>query len=418
MRQTWRWFGPADKVSLSDARQAGAEGIVSALHHLPAGEIWEQADIARRQREISTSADGRPTQLQWDVVESLPVSEAIKTQTGDWRGDIERYRVSLQNLAAQGLSVVCYNFMPVLDWTRTELAARRPNGALAMRFDLVDFAAFDIHILRRAAAPGSYDEEIVAAAASRYESMSPSQRDALANNITAGLPGAVERWSVDDLRKALSAYDHLTADDLRRHHIAFLAAIVDTADRLDMRLCCHPDDPPFELLGLPRTMSTAGDYREILSAVDSPAVGMTLCTGSLGVRSDNDLVAMIDAFGERIPFVHLRNVTRETRTLPCTFLEDEHLGGDVDMVSVVEAILHAERRRRAKGRDDWEIMMRPDHGQAILTDAASGAQPGYPAVGRLKGLAELRGVVAGLRLDSGAGQSDNSGNPVAEGHNQ
>ncbi len=401
MRQTWRWFGPVDKVTLRDARQAGAQGIVTALHHIPPGQMWSVAEIEKRQEEVAHHPDGTPTGLKWDVVESLPVSEAIKTQTGDWRGDIGRYFASLNNLARCGIETVCYNFMPVLDWTRTDLRAPTAVGGGAMVFDLIDFAAFDVHILERPGAVEDYSQEVAEQATERFAGMGDARKTALGENITAGLPGSAEHWTVDDVRARLADYDAIDADRLRANHVDFLAAVAPAAEERGLRLCCHPDDPPFPLLGLPRVWSTADDLRAVLSAVDTNAVGVTFCTGSFGARADNDLPAMIAEFGARIHFVHLRNVRRFGETVPCSFAEDEHLAGDTDMVAVIAALLEEEARRRVEGRSDHEIPMRPDHGHEILDDAARGAQPGYPAIGRLKGLAELRGIMTALeRLDT------------------
>ncbi len=396
MRHVWRWFGPVDKVTIADARQAGAQGIVTALHHVPNGVVWTPEEIAKRQREVATLPDGTPSGLAWDVVESLPVSEAIKTQTGAFRDHFAAYRTSLEHLAAAGIEVVCYNFMPVLDWTRTDLAWRVAHGGTTMRFDLVAFAAFDIHILERPGAAETFDADLVAAASDRFAIMSDAERDTLARSVSAGLPGAEEHWSLDGLRAQLAHYAGVDASRLRQNLIDFLSEIVPTAERLGIRLCCHPDDPPFPLLGLPRVMSTEADYETVLAAVDSPANGVTLCTGSLGARPDVDLPGMIDRLGSRIHFLHLRNVTRETPGTPCSFHEAEHLDGDTDMVAVIAAVVREEARRRAAGRGDAQIPMRPDHGQDILDDLARGAQPGYPAIGRLKGLAELRGVERAL----------------------
>ncbi len=396
MRQTWRWFGPKDKVSVEDARQAGVEGIVTALHHAPTGEVWRPEEIEKRQREVAFLPDGSMSGLKWEVVESLPVSEAIKTQTGHYKAHVEHYKRSLANLAAAGIEVVCYNFMPVLDWTRTDLAWRVAHGGRAMRFDLPDFAAFDIHILKRKGAAESFPPEVVEEAARRFAGMTEARRKQLASNVTAGLPGAVESWSLPELSEHLATYDGISPERLRQNLIDFLAEVVPAAQELGVRLCCHPDDPPFPLLGLPRIMSTEADYRAVLEAVDVPANGVTFCTGSLGARPDNDLPAMVRALADRIHFVHLRNVRRDTEEVPCSFFEDEHLGGQTDMVAVIAELLAEEKRRRAAGREDAEIPMRPDHGQDILDDLKRGAQPGYPAIGRLKGLAELRGVMAAL----------------------
>jgi len=396
MRQTWRWFGPADKVTLADARQAGAEGIVTALHHVPSGAIWHAEDIEKRQREVAFHPDGSMTHLKWEVVESLPVSEAIRTRSGEWRAHVVHYRRSLENLARAGIRTVCYNFMPVLDWTRTDLAWRVGHGGTAMRFDLADFAAFDIHILKRKGARDDFNPAVAAEADRRFGAMDEAQRKALTANIVAGLPGAQEHWTLASLREHLAAYDGIGAERLRRNLIDFLAEVAPDAERLGLRLCCHPDDPPFPLLGLPRVMSTLADYRAILEAVDILANGVTFCTGSLGARPDNDLPAMAAALGPRIHFVHLRNVRRDTDEVPCSFFEDEHLAGSTDMVAVIAALLAEEARRRKEGRADAELPMRPDHGQDILDDLKRGAQPGYPAIGRLKGLAELRGVMTAL----------------------
>jgi mannonate dehydratase len=395
MRQTWRWFGPEDTVSLSDIRQAGAQGIVTALHQLPAGVPWSDAAIATRQHEVAHGPDG-PTGLTWEVVESLPVSDEIKTQTGDWRSHLDAYRASLEALARAGIETICYNFMPVLDWTRTDLHARMPHGGTAMRFDLARFAAFDLHILARPGATEDWDDAQRDAADRVFRGLDDAARADLARAVTMGLPGAAAGWSLDGLRGKLDEYDGVDSDRMRRHHVDFLSEVVPLAERLGLRLCCHPDDPPFALVGLPRVMSTAQDHRWLMAQVDSPAAGITLCTGSLGVRPDNDCVAIARECAPRIHFAHLRNVTREAETVPASFFEDEHLSGQTDMVAVIAVLLDEETRRRNAGRADCEIPMRPDHGQAILSDLGVGGQPGYPAVGRLKGLAELRGVMAAL----------------------
>ncbi|MBL3564950.1 mannonate dehydratase [Rhodovulum sulfidophilum] len=396
MRQTWRWFGPRDLVSIDDVRQAGAEGIVSALHHVPTGAVWTPEEIARRKAEIGTMADGTASGLTWDVVESLPVSEDIKKQTGDWRAHIEAYRDSMRNLAAAGIEVICYNFMPVLDWTRTDLAWKQPSGATCMRFDLTDFVAFDLFILGRPGAAEAYEDALREAARARFAEMPEAARDALARNVVFGLPGAAERFTLEDVRAHLAEYADMSEATLRGHLVDFLSEIVPLAEELGLRFCCHPDDPPVPLLGLPRIMSTEAHYAEVLAAVDSPANGVTLCSGSLGARSDNDLPGMMERLGDKVHFLHLRNVTRETGATFGSFHEAEHLGGDTDMVALVEAALREEARRRAAGRADWSIPFRPDHGQDILDDLGRHAQPGYPAIGRLKGLAELRGIIAAL----------------------
>lgn len=396
MRQTWRWFGPRDLTSIDDMRQAGVEGAVSALHHVPTGAVWSEVEIARRQDEIARMKDGSPSGIAWEVVESLPVSEDIKKQKGEWRQHIANYKESLGNLAARGLETICYNFMPVLDWTRTDLAYRVPHGGTCMRFDLIDFAAFDIHILRRSGAAEQFDSEIAEAAAERIATMTEERKRELASNVTAGLPGSTESMSTADVLRHIEEYDAIDAAKLRANFIAFLEEVTPVAEKLGMRLCCHPDDPPFPLLGLPRIMSTGDDYRQILDAVDSPASGMTLCSGSLGARPDNDLPAIMREFAPRVHFVHLRNVTLETPGMPASFHEAEHLGGGTDMVALIAEIVKEEARRKKEGRSDHQIPMRPDHGQDIIDDIGRKGQPGYPTIGRLKGLAELRGIMTAL----------------------
>ncbi|MDO6732067.1 mannonate dehydratase [Marinovum sp. 2_MG-2023] len=396
MKQTWRWFGPKDLVSVDDMLQAGVQGVVSALHQVPTGTVWTPKDIAQRQQEIATMASGAPSGLAWDVVESLPVSEDIKKQKGNWRDHIANYHTSLENLASAGIEVVCYNFMPVLDWTRTDLAYALPNGATCMRFDLVDFAAFDLFILERPAAQDDYTEAQRAAASARFAALDDAAKAALAKNVVFGLPGAAENFTLDDVRAHLAEYDAVSEDQLRQNLIDFLSEVVPTAERLGVRLCCHPDDPPVPLLGLPRVMSTEAQYSSVMAAVDSPANGVTLCSGSLGARPDNDLPGMMKRLGDKVHFLHLRNVKRQSDDIFGSFYEAEHLGGDTDMVALVAAVLDEEARRRAAGRSDWSIPFRPDHGQDIVDDLGRRAQPGYPLVGRLKGLAELRGVIAGL----------------------
>ncbi|GHA17973.1 mannonate dehydratase [Devosia pacifica] len=394
MKQTWRWFGPHDLTSIDDITQAGASGVVSALHHVPTGDIWTPEDIARRHKEIATRKDGSASGLTWDVVESLPVSEDVKKQRGDWRAHIENYKVSLKNLADSGIEIVCYNFMPVLDWTRTDLRWQLANGGSCMRFDMIDFAAFDIHILERPGAPADFTNAVADEAAERFGRMDDETRKHLARNVTMGLPGSTESLSLDDVREHLAGYGAISPEQLRQHFIDFLEEVVPVAAELGMRLCCHPDDPPFSLLGLPRVMSTESDYRLILEAVDSPANGMTLCSGSLGARADNDLPGMMERLGDKVHFLHLRNTLRDDAA--GSFHESEHLGGDTDMVALIAAIVREERRRKEAGRTDHQIPMRPDHGQDILDDLKRRAQPGYPTIGRMKGLAELRGVITAL----------------------
>jgi mannonate dehydratase len=396
MEQTWRWFGPKDMVSIDDVAQAGATGIVSALHHVPTGARWSAEEITKRQGEVARMKDGSASQITWSVVESLPVSEDIKKQQGDWRAHIAAYKDSLAELARAGIEVICYNFMPVLDWTRTDLAFRLPNGATCMRFDLTDFAAFDLYILAREGGEEDYDADLRAKAKHRFDAMDEDARAALANNVVCGLPGAAEHFSLADVRAHLAEYAAMGEETLRAHLIAFLEEVAPVAHELGLRLCCHPDDPPFPLLGLPRIMSTEAQYAAVMRAVDLPANGITLCSGSLGARPDNDLPGMMERLGERVHFLHLRNVKRESEALRGSFHEAEHLGGDTDMVALIAAVLRQEARRREAGRPDHSIPFRPDHGQDILDDLNRRAQPGYPSIGRLKGLAELRGIIAAL----------------------
>lgn len=396
MRQTWRWFGPNDKVSVDDMMQAGVEGVVSALHHVPTGELWTPDEIAIRQSQIGRMRDGAPSGLAWEVVESLPVSEDIKRQTGEWRAHIDAWRESMRNLKSAGIEVICYNFMPVLDWTRTDLAYRLANGATCMRFDLVDFIVFDIHLLRRAGAREDYTESLQDAAVERFSGMPDSRRKALIENVVCGLPGAAESFTLDDVADHLQRYSAIGEERLRANLIDFLSQVTPLAEELGVRICCHPDDPPFPLLGLPRIMSTEAHYRAVLDAVDLPANGVTLCSGSLGARPDNDLPGMMERLGDRVHFLHLRNVMRESTDIMGSFHEAEHLGGGTDMVSLLAAAVREEAKRRKAGRTDASIPFRPDHGQEILDDHQRGAQPGYPAIGRLKGLAELRGIIAAL----------------------
>lgn len=396
MRQTWRWFGEHDIVSVQDMEQAGVEGVVSALHHINNGDVWTQGEIEKRQKAIATRASGAPSKLKWEVVESLPVSEEIKKQDGDWRAHIGNYKTSLENLAEAGLQIICYNFMPVLDWTRTDLSWELDNGATCMRFDYVDFAVFDIHILKRKNADQSFDEATRELAQKRFSEMDDNAQKALMNNIVAGLPGANQKLTLSDLTSLLENYSAIDEDRLRRNQYAFLEEVVPTAERLGMRLCCHPDDPPFPLLGLPRIMSTESDYQRLVNAVDSPANGITLCSGSLGAHVNNDLPGMMKRLGAHVHFLHLRNVVLDKNITPGSFHEGEHLAGNTDMVALISEVLNEEKRRKEQGRADHNIPMRPDHGQDILDDLKRKSQPGYPAIGRLKGLAELRGVMTAL----------------------
>jgi len=398
MKQTWRWFGPKDPITIDSLLQAGVEGVVTALHDLPPGTVWPIEAIEARQQQIAMRADGSASGLKWDVVESLPVSESIKTGTGEWRDHIEAYRQSLANLAACGLRTVCYNFMPVLDWTRTSLRSKLPHGGCAMRFDLIDFAVFDLFQLERPSARADYPDSLCQDAERRFAEMTEERRDELEHTIVAGLPGANGNWTLDDVRRMLSVYHKIDAAQLRANMITFLELVVPVAADLGINLCCHPDDPPFSILGLPRIMSTGDDYALIMRAVDMPQNGITLCTGSMGVQPSVGFAQFIGEWGHRIHFAHLRNTRREgpAQGNRHSFFEAEHLSGDTDMVSVVRALLNEQTRRKSQGRPDWQIPMRPDHGQELLSDLGGHSLPGYPLIGRLRGLAELRGVMTAL----------------------
>ena len=395
MIETWRWFGPTDKVTLSDIRQTGASGIVTSLYHLEPGIVWKKEEISSRLIEIAGSKS-HLTNLSWHVVESLPVSEVIKTGSHPRDEHIKAWIESMENLSELGINVICYNFMPILDWTRTELAAPMSSGATAMYFDLVDFIAFDCFILERMNAQSDYEKQLVDIAKNRFEGFSKEKKLILSKNITAGLPGAGEKLTFREVKRRLEGYSGIDADKLRENFKYFLDAVVPTAEKLGVRLCCHPDDPPWPLLGLPRIMSTEEDYNWLVNIHPSKANGITLCTGSLGTSFENELPGMVSRMGKHIHFLHLRNVTREQESIPTSFYEDQHLSGNTDMIETISEIIREENRRKAEGREDWSIPMRPDHGQNILDDHERNAMPGYPAIGRLKGLAELRGVFKAL----------------------
>ena len=396
MEETWRWFGPEDTVSIDDIAQAGASGIVTALHHIRPGQIWPRDEIDKRHKEISIFEDGSPSKLVWRVVESLPVSEEIKQQSGDWHSHIANYVKSMENIASSGVSIICYNFMPILDWTRTDLAWQLSNGSRCMRFDLIDFIIFDVYLLKRYGAVKNYSNMQLASAEKRFHSMSKNKLNQLTSNIIHGLPGATENYSIEDIKKHIASYSEISEKQLRKNFIEFLSKVVPVAEELGIRLCCHPDDPPFSLLGLPRIMSTEDDYKTILEEVDLPANGITLCSGSLGVRHDNDILGMMKRLGHRVHFLHLRNVKRESTSIPGSFFEASHLDGDTDMVGLITEILIQENNRRNLDRNDFSIPFRPDHGHEILDDLDRRKQPGYPSIGRLKGLAELRGIIKAL----------------------
>jgi mannonate dehydratase len=390
MEQTWRWFGPDDAIALSEIRQTGASGIVTALHHIPYGVVWSAEEIARRKATIAADAT---LGLRWSVVESLPVAEPIKQGDGDLARLFDNYRISLRNLASLGVTTVCYNFMPVLDWTRTQLATPLPGGGTALRFNAHEYAAFDCFILQRKGAEAEQPPEVLARARAWFDHASESDKDRLLGNIMAGLPGAYDRYDAPGLRRMLDRYADIDRDGLREHLARFLREVIPTAEAAGIRMCIHPDDPPRSLFGLPRVVSTAEDLDFIVGAVDSVANGVTLCTGSLGARAGNDLPAIAERFAARIHFVHLRNVAKEPDG---SFMEADHLGGDVDMVAVVTALLREQARRHTSGDAAWRIPFRPDHGHELLEDARRKTHPGYPLIGRLRGLAELRGVMTAV----------------------
>jgi mannonate dehydratase len=387
MKETWRWFGPQDPISLAQVKQAGATGIVTALHHMYRGEAWPLAEVMKRKAEIEAAG------LEWSVVESIPVHNSIKLRTGDFRFYVDAWKDSLRAVAQAGVKVVCYNFMPVVDWTRTDLKWALPSTGYALRFDAIDFAAYDIFILARKNAEAQYDGRRVNAARTRFEDMPDARRMNLERTIIAGLPGAEASYTREEFRRQVSEYEGVTEEDLRANLLAFLREIAPVAAELGLRLCIHPDDPPWSLFGLPRVMSTAEDVRAIFGAADVAANGLTFCVGSFGARADNDLEAMVREFAPRIHFAHLRQVRRDEDG---SFYEAEHLDGSSDMVGVVRALLEEEARRRREGRADAEIPMRPDHGHLLADDIDKKTNPGYSYVGRLKGLAELRGVARGL----------------------
>ena len=388
MTQTWRWYGPNDPVSLLDVRQAGATGVVNALHHIPNGDIWSVKEIQKRKNIIEKAG------LTWDVVESLPVHEKIKTRSADFEQIIENYKESMKNLAACGVYVICYNFMPILDWTRTRLDMTLENGSLALEYNASELRVFDLCILRREGAEQDYTIEEIEQAKNQFKNLKALDIQRISDNMLKGLPGSEEGYSMEEFKAMLDTYKGINADQLWSHLVQFLSEIIPLAEELGIRMCIHPDDPPFTLLGLPRVMSTQADYQFIFDQVPPMSNGITFCTGSLGVRADNDLPAIFDAFADRVHFLHLRSTKRDAEG---NFYEADHLTGDVDMFEIITRVIKEQRRRVAENRQDASIPMRPDHGHQMLDDLVKQKiNPGYSAIGRLKGLAELRGLEWGI----------------------